>query len=234
MLFRSGADTFVYAANAAGAVVSSLAAPDVITDFTSGTDKLQIAQTLTAFTGNFATVAQGQAAAAADGRGNLAYFVTSDETLYIVSSTDGVAASTDTVVKLTGTASVAAADLQLGSQGAGNSVSLAAATIPAVSTTASNATSSKKTTALDDTITSAASTALTGTGAALDGGLGADTLNATIATQGLLTSLTTAGTNGIAVTNVETVNITVTTPAAVVNLGTGVPATLDTDRKRLK
>ena len=224
----AGADTFVYASNVAGAVVSSLAAPDVITDFTSGTDKLQIAQTLTAFTGNFATVAQGQAAAAADGRGDLAYFVTSDETLYIVASTDGVAASTDTVVKLTGTTSVAAADLQLGSQGAGNSVSLAAATIPAVSTTASNATSSKKTTALDDTITSAASTALTGSGAALDGGLGTDTLNATIATQGLLTSLTTAGTNGIAVTNVETVNITVTTPAAVVNLGTGVPATLDT------
>ena len=70
----AGADTFNYAANAAGAVVSSLAAPDVITDFTSGTDKLAISQTTTAFLGNFASVAQAQAAAAADGRGNLAYF----------------------------------------------------------------------------------------------------------------------------------------------------------------
>jgi Ca2+-binding RTX toxin-like protein len=224
----AGADTFVYAANAAGAVVSSLAAPDVITDFTSGTDKLQIAQTITGFAGNFATVAQGQAAAAADARGNLAYFVTADESLYVVAATNGVAASTDTVVKLTGVTSVAAADLQLGSQGAGAAVSLAAATVPAVSTTSSNATSSTKTTAKDDTITSSASTALVGTDAAIDGGLGSDTLNSTLATQGLLTSLTTAGAAGVVVTNVETVNLTVTTPTAVVNLGTGVPATLDT------
>ena len=80
-LTGGGADTFVYAANAAGAVVSSLAASDTITDFTSGTDKIQIAQTLTAFLGNYTTVSQAQAAAAADGRGNLAYFVTGEELL---------------------------------------------------------------------------------------------------------------------------------------------------------
>jgi len=224
----AGADTFNYAANAAGAVVSSLAAQDVITDFTSGTDKLAISQTLTAFLGNYANVSQAQAAAAADARGNLAYFVTGENSLYVVAAPNGVAVSTDTVITLTGVTALAAADLQLGSQGAGNSVSLAAATIPAVNTTSSNATSSKLTTALDDTITSAASTALVGAGAAIDGGLGADTLNATLATQGLLTSLTTAGAAGVAVTNVETINLTVTTPAATLNVGTGVPTTTST------
>jgi len=132
------------------------------------------------------------------------------------------------VIKLAGVTSVAAGDLQLGAQGTGATVSLAAATIPAVSTTASNATSSTKTTAKDDTINSAASTALVGSGAAIDGGLGSDTLNATLATQGLLTSLTTAGSAGVAVTNVETINLTVTTPSAVVNLGSGVPTTTST------
>lgn len=224
----AGADTFNYAANVAGAVVSSLSAQDVITDFISGTDKLAIAQTLTAFLGNYANVSQAQAAAAADGRGNLAYFVTGENSLYVVAATNGVAVSTDTVITLTGVTALTAADLQLGSQGTGNTVSLAAATVPVVNTTSSNATSSKLTTAKDDTISSAASTALVGTGAAIDGGLGADTLNATLATQGLLTSLTTAGAAGVAVTNVETINLTVTTPTAVVNLGTGVPATTST------
>ena len=224
----AGADTFNYAGNAAGAVVSSLAAQDVITDFTSGTDKLAISQTLTAFLGNYANVSQAQAAANADGRGNLAYFVTGENSLYVVAATNGVAASTDTVITLTGVTALAAADLQLGSQGTGATVSLAAATIPVVSTTASNATSSTKTTAKDDTINSAASTALVGAGAAIDGGLGADTLNATLATEGLLTSLTAAGGNGVAVTNVETINLTVTTPAGAVTLGTGVPATAST------
>jgi len=224
----AGVDTFNYATNAAGAVVSSLAAPDVITDFTSGTDKLALSQTVTAFLGNYSNVSQAQAAAAADGRGNLAYFVTGENSLYAVTAANGVASSTDTVITITGVTALAEADLQLGSQGTGNTVSLAAATVPVVNTTSSNATSSTKTTAKDDTITSAASTALVGTGSAIDGGLGADTLNSTLATAGLLTSLTAAGTNGVVVSNVETVNITVTTPTAVVNLGTGVPTTLST------
>ena len=220
----AGADRFVYAANAAGAVVSSLAAPDVITDFTSGTDKIQIAQTLTAFLGNYANLSQAQAAAAADGRGNLAYFVTGENTLYVVAATTGVAASTDTVITLAGVTSIAAADLLLGAQGTGNSVSLAAATVPVVNTTSSNAAGSTLTTALDDTITSAASTALVGTGAAIDGGVGRDTLNSTLATAGLLTSLTTAGANEVAVSNVEVLNFTLTTGGNL-NLGANTPAT---------
>jgi len=222
-----GADTFVYAANASGAVVSSLAASDTITDFTTGTDKIQIAQTLTAFLGNYSTVSQAQAAAAADGRGNLAYFVTGEELLYVVAATNGVAATTDTVIKLSGVTSVASADLQLGSQGTGSSISTAAATVPVINTTSSNATSSTKTTVKDDTITASASTALVGTGAAINGGLGDDTLNVTLATEDLLTSLTTAGAAGVALTSIENVNITVTTSDAVVNLGTAVPTTVE-------
>jgi Ca2+-binding RTX toxin-like protein len=224
----AGADTFVYAANAAGAVVSSLAAQDTITDFTSGTDKLQIAQTNTAFIGNFSNVSQAQAAAAADGRGNLSYFVTGEEALYVVAATNGVAVSTDTVIKLAGVTSVAAGDLQLGAQGTGNTVVLTAATIPVVNTTASNAVSSKLTTAKDDTIVSSASTALVGATAAINGGIGNDTLNSTLATEGLLTDLTAGGASGVALTSVETVNLTVTLPGATVNLGGNIPTDLET------
>jgi len=224
----AGADTFNFTANAAGAVVSSLAAPDVITDFVSGTDKLAISQSITAFLGNYTTLATAQAAAAADGRAGLAYFVTNDSQLYVISGTNGVAATTDTVVTLTGVTSLAASDLQLGSQGTGSSISLAAATVPVVNTTSSNATSSTKTTAKDDTITSSADTALVGTGAAIDGGLGADTLNITLATEGLLDSLTTGGTDGVAVTNVETINVNVTTSGGQVSLTTALPTTMST------
>jgi Ca2+-binding RTX toxin-like protein len=224
----TGADTFVFAANAAGAVVSSLAAQDTITDFTSGTDKINVAQALTGFVGNFSSVSQAQAAAAVDARGNLAYFVTGEEAVYVVAAANGVAVTTDTVIKLSGVTALVEADLQLGSQGTGSAISLAAATVPVVNTTASNATSSKLTTAKDDTITSAASTALVGTAAAINGGLGNDTLNSTLATQGLVTSLTAGGANGVVLTNIEVVNVTVTTPAAVVNLGANIPTDLST------
>ena len=226
----TGADTFTLTGNTSAVVYSSLAAPDTITDFTSGTDKLSIAQTNVAFLGNFATLASAQAAAAVDGRTSTSYFVTNDSQLYVVAgaTTVGVATTTDTVVTLTGVTALVAADLQLGSQGTGASVSLAAATEPAVSTTASNATSSTKTTAKDDTITSAASTALVGSAATLTGGLGADTLNSTIATQGLLTTLAASSSTGVLLAGIETVNITVTTPASALLLTTGIPTDVTT------
>jgi hypothetical protein len=220
----AGADTFNYAANASGAVVSSLAAPDVITDFTSGTDKLAITQTITAFLGNYETVAQAEAAAAADGRGNLAYFVSGTETLYVAAASSGAVAATDTVVKLSGVTALVAADLQIGSQGTGASITLSTGA-PTLSTTA-NTNASAKTTAKDDTITSSASTKLVN--GTINAGLGNDTLNSTLATQGLLTDLTAAGGTGVGLTSVETVNITVTTPTAVVNLGGNVPTDLQT------
>ena len=218
----AGADTFVFAANAVGAVVSSVAAADTITDFTSGTDKLSITNITsgapTAFLGNFANFTTANAAAAADGRAGLAFYVTSENNLY-VEATAGTQGTTDTVINLTGVTALTGADLLVGPQGNGNTLSLTAATIPVVNTTSSNATGSILTTNLDDTITSAASTALVGTGSSLNGGLGNDTLNATIATQGLVTSLTTAGSAGIVLTSIENVNFTVTASTAVLNLG---------------
>jgi hypothetical protein len=109
---------------------------------------------------------------------------------------------------------------------------LVAGTVPAVSTTASNATNQVLTTAQDDTITAVtgattAATSLLGTNAAVDGGLGNDILNITASADAQVTSLTTASANGVVVTNVETVNLTVTATAAANALGT-LPATLTT------
>jgi len=223
----TGADLFVFGQNLSNAVVSSASAPDTVTDFVSGTDKLQISNNVsgtatapTAFLNNFATITAANTAAAADGRANLAFFVTGENNLY-VQATAGTTATTDTVINFAaGTVTgLTAADLQLGSQGTGNTITLAATTVPAVSTTSSNATSSVLATILDDVITSAASTALVGTGAAINAGLGNDTLNSTLASQGLVTSLTTAGASGVALTSVETVNFTVTASGGAVTLG---------------
>jgi hypothetical protein len=219
----AGADTFVYTANAVNSVVSSLAAPDVINDFVSGTDKLQITQTVTAFLNNYATVSQAQAAAAADGRGNLAYYVTGENNLYVVAAANGVAVSTDTVVSFkAGTvATLAAADLLLGAQGTGNVITLSSA--PTLSKTASTG-ANALTTDLDDTMTAAAAGVLNGS---IDGALGLDTLNLTLASQGLLTGLTAAAATTTALTNVEALNVTVTASTNVLALGT-LPATLQT------
>ncbi len=223
----AGADTFVYATNAAGAVVSNSANPDTITDFVSGTDKLQLAQTPVAFLGNFATITAANTAAAADGRANIAFFVTGENNVY-VQATAGTTAVNDTVVNLAGVTALAAADLQLGAQGTGNAITLTAG--PSLSTTTST-NASAVTTDLDDTITAATGVAL-GNGAssaAINGGLGSDTFNATLATQSALTSLTTAGANttSLALTSVETVGLTVTASGGAVTLGT-LPATLNT------
>jgi len=204
-----GADRFVFAANAAGSVVSALAAPDVITDFATTVDKLEIAQTITDFLGVYANVSQAQAAAASDSRGNLAYFVSGENTLYVVAATNGVAVATDTVITLSGVTTISRADLQLGSQGQGNSITLNAD--PVVNTTASNAVDSTLTTNLDDTITASAATALVGANAAINGGLGVDTITATVAVASLATlNLTTAGaigtgdtSGGVALSGVE-------------------------------
>jgi hypothetical protein len=227
----AGADTFVFAANASGAVVSNQSNIDVITDFTSGTDKLSITNitsgAVSKFLNNYANFTAANTAAAADGTAGLAFFVTSENNLYI-QAVAGTQGANDTVINLANVTSLTAADLLLGSQGTGNSITLAASTVPSVSTTASNATGSVLATAFDDTFTSAASTALVGTGAAITGGAGNDTLNSTLATQGLVTSLTTAGSAGVALSGIEVANFTVTASTAVLNVGS-----LPTDLTRI-
>ena len=181
----SGIDTFVFAANAAGAVVSSQSAPDTITDFTSGTDKLQIAQTITAFLGNFTTLSSAQAAVVADTRANLAFFVTSENTLYVTAANTGIPVATDTVITLQGVTSLASTDFGLGSQGTGATLTLTAAAANLSNTASTN--SSGVTAALDETINSTAAFLVL---SSIDGGAGNDTLNITSAPGTTLTSLT--------------------------------------------
>jgi hypothetical protein len=215
----AGADTFVIAANSATSSASTAAAPDVISDFTPGTDKLDVGAT--AFLGNFTNIQQALAANNAAGViAGSAAFVTGESNLYVFTAVGPNLSVLDRVVTLSNVTALATngSDLLLGAQGAGATITATAATVPAIGPAV--ATVNQRTTNFDDVINSAASTALVGTGAAIDGSLGTDTLNATIATSDLLTSLSAAGTTGVNLASVETVNIT-STASGVVNLGAG-------------
>jgi hypothetical protein len=243
----AGVDTFVFAANATGAVTSNQAAPDTITDFVSGTDKISLGQTVTAFLGNYTSLSSAQAAVAADGRTNLAFFVTGENTLYVTAAATGIPAATDTVIFLTGVTSLAATDiLQLGAQGGGATVSLTAAAANLSNTSQVNA--SGATTASDDAISSTAAFLSNST---ITGGTGNDTLTIstdptaagatgtgsttfTLQTAGAGTGAVvsgievislTAGNTANALTVTNDVNLAVrnasTTATAIVQLGTG-------------
>jgi Ca2+-binding RTX toxin-like protein len=93
---------------------------DTIIGFVSGTDKIQLAQANTAFVGNVANMQLGLAAMTA---ANQSFFVTSENTLYVV-ATQGTLTANDTIIKLTGVTSLAGADLLIGTQAAGNTVAI--------------------------------------------------------------------------------------------------------------
>ncbi len=110
--------------------------------------------------------------------------------------------NTDFVIKLEGVTSLTAADLNIGAQGTGASITITAAS-PQVSLTLNNA-RYRQTTALDDTISSQG-VYLTGGVRTIDGGLGADTL---VLTDG-------GGTIDLSqVSSVETLNLTAATSAS--------------------
>jgi hypothetical protein len=218
----TGADTFVFAANTAAAIGSTLAAPDTIADFVSGTDKLSIASAPTTFLGNFTSVASAQAAAAVDGVANQAYFVSDDKQAYVVANADGVYRANDTTITLTGVTAMTAADFGIGAQGTGNTTALSA--LAANVTTAANANASRTTTAKDDSITSTGAFMSNST---VTGGAGNDTLTVSgaNATTGAFTGgwdMTAAGAGtGSLVTQVEAINFagntggTLTVPATI-------------------
>ena len=216
----AGADRFVFGANtSATAYSSNAAATDVISDFVSGTDKIDITGLsggiATSFIGNVANYTTGLNAMTA---GNQAFFVTSESNLYFVTAAR-TGAATDHVITLSGVTSITAADLLLGAQGTGNAITLSGAPVLNLTT---NTNASAVTTNTDDTITAPTGLALGNNGtAAIDGGLGRDTFVATLATQAALTSLRTAGANttSLALTNVESANLVVTATTAVLNLG---------------
>ena len=195
----TGTDTFVFAQPATGAVTSNQAAQDTITDFVSGTDKLQLAQAVSAFLGNFTSLSSAQAAATADGRTALAFFVTTENTLYVSALANGaINATTDTVVYMPGVTSLASTDFGIGAQGTGNTVSLTAASASVSNTLSTNA--SALTTALDDAISTTAAFMV---GSTIDGGAGTDSLT-------ISTDPTAGGAIDISarVSNVESISLT--------------------------
>jgi len=169
----TGADTFVFGANTSASVFSNLTASDTITDFVAGTDKLSIGQTMNAFLGNYASLSAAQAAANLDGRTSLGYFVTGDNTLYVVAAPGSSPVATDTAVVFTaGTVtSLSNTDFGIGAQGTGNTVSLTAASANVSNSVSTNANTTTST--VDDAISSTAAFMV---GSTIDGGAGNDTL----------------------------------------------------------
>jgi Ca2+-binding RTX toxin-like protein len=178
----SGADTFVFGANTSASVFSNLTASDTITDFVAGTDKLSIGQTMNAYLGNYASLSAAQAAASLDGRTSLGYFVTGDNTLYVVAAPGSSPAATDTTVMFTaGTVtSLSNTDFGIGAQGTGNTVSLTAASANVSNSASTNANTTTST--VDDAISSTAAFMV---GSTIDGGAGNDTLTISTAPAAL-------------------------------------------------
>ena len=175
----AGVDTFVFGGSITGAVVSTLAALDTITDFLAGTDKLSLSVTngvatantaISAFLGNYATLTSANAAAVADGRTGLAFFVTGDNTVYAQSAA-GTQGAMDTAIYLPGVTALTAADFGFGTQGTGNTLTLTAANANVSTTLNTNAT--LVTTQLDDAISTTAAFLV---GSTIDGAGGNDTL----------------------------------------------------------
>jgi hypothetical protein len=177
----TGGDTIT---GGAGADVFTVADGDSITnyvdtykDFTTGEDRFVLGQSVTKFAGNVATVADGVEAMTGD---NQAFFVTATNTLYIIASkSTAYQAGSDDILKLEGVSALVESDLGLGSQGAGNSITLIAASAEVSKTASTNA--SAKTTDKDDTITTSFANLSSTT---IDGALGEDTLTMTTAITG--------------------------------------------------
>lgn len=195
----AGNDLFVVAQNTAttgAGAISIGSAPQVITDFVSGTDRIEVGQPVTSFLGNFANIQLGLAAMTA---ANQAFFVTGENTLYVV-ATRGTLGTLDTVVKLDGVTSLAAGDLVTSNLSGGgtdvtvsaNNASTAPTGTPAsvAITTGFTGSTSTNTTGLSDTVRSTGAFLAGGAGATLDGGNGSDTLAVTGGGTPIMTNIT--------------------------------------------
>lgn len=214
-----GADVFVIAANTALVTNSTAAAPKVINDFVSGTDKLQLAQGPVSFLGNFANIQQALAAAQAGGVANQAAYVTGENNLYVFTNTNNTLNVLDTVVKLTGVSTLAAGDLQLGTQGAtggaaitlNNAAAVVGTTGALVNAAANAGTTVVNTTVFDDAISATGAQLV---GSTLTGGAGVD-------------SITITGTAGSTLSAANLQNITGFETLTVNNATAAVSITLD-------
>ena len=186
----AGTDVFVFASNATTAatpvVTSTNAAPDTITDFVSGTDKISItgAYAPVAFLGTFTNITAALAAQASNAVAYRAAYISGENSLYVFKNTDGTLNVDDMVIKLPSTVTtITAADLYLGSQGTGNAVTLTAASANVTASASTNGSEttagtntpigSANTTDMNDTVTSAVQFLV---GSTVAGGAGTDTL----------------------------------------------------------
>jgi Ca2+-binding RTX toxin-like protein len=230
----AGTDVFIYAANATGAMESSSTITDTITDFVSGTDKIQLpAGSNVSFVGNVANMQLGLSAMTA---ANQSFFVTSENSLYVVSTfanNAGSLTANDIIIKLTGVTSLAPADLLLGTQSTGNTVA-----IPTGATAINVGVGTSSTTGT--TYTSSASVATTAGGTSINNDI--VTINSTQAAAAptiaggagndvLTVSVTASATSAFSVdltnvTSIETVNLpnhvaAITTTLVANNVTTG-------------
>jgi len=211
-----------------------------VKDFTSGSDRLAITNVTsgqpTKFLGNFSNYTVANAAATADGTAGLAFFVTSENTLY-VQATAGTQGTLDTIIKLEGVTTLAEADLLLGATG-GASITLTATgqSVTATSTTPG------ATTTFNDSITG--TIAFVAGVTTLVGGLGTDSVTLSdagsftapaafnsietlVLANGVNTVGITAGTNNHSLKNItggtaaDTITVTNLVAGGTVNLGDG-------------
>ena len=207
----AGADTFtIGGSNTALASYSTATAPDIIKDFVSGTDKLVIAQTNAKFLGNYANLTL----ALADMTGvNQSFFVTGENNLYVV-ATSGTYAATDTVVTLEGVTAITKEDIGFGSQGSGSTITTSKGAVTLNTTTKTKA--SAVTTGKDDTISLIVQDAdgnYSGQ-STLVGGAGSDTLNLTTTAAGLTVLNAASAADELNVSEIETINITLSDSGA--------------------
>lgn len=231
----NGADTITLGAGedvvAYNTVAQSDRDMDVIKDFVSGTDQLNLSYNAAGvavnwgaggnfvasnqFVGNYATFAQAQGALNAGGAVSVV-FQQDEQILWLDANGDGTLDNNDFRVQLESVTSVTAADLGFT---VGNTVEL---TAPAANVSrVLNTNASDFTTNEDDTINTTVANLAAST---INGEFGTDTLNVTGDAVGVTALNVAAGANA-ALTSIENVNFTGN--VGLLNLGTAIPVDVE-------
>jgi Ca2+-binding RTX toxin-like protein len=177
----AGSDAFIYALTA-----STQAATDRITDFASGTDKIQITAATVAANATVDYSSKGTAANAVDAMGLLSskvgeyYFNTTTGTMVLDTDGNGLLQSTDFAIGLTGLTAIGALDVEVTITDAAGAESITTGsgndTVNMTDTTANKA-DSINAGAGDDTINTVRASLNDTTSDTIVGGAGNDTLN---------------------------------------------------------
>ena len=182
----TGVDTYVFVSNdtlnTTPVVTSTTSAPDTITNFTSGVDKISITGTNAPvlWLNNYTNIQAALSAQSATGAiANSAAFVTGENTLYVFKNTTGLLNVDDIAIKLPGVTSMAAGDLFLGSVAGGSAITSSSSSTTVLNVTLTNTpvgesnTTLLNTTDLNDTV---GANTVNIVAATLTGGLGSDAI----------------------------------------------------------